>query len=91
MEPRSAGFLRGIIGQILSRLVGGIESVEFTLALGDAYLGLVFPFRVTGTERKQAAVHIPVLLLVENHKRYPGLSGSLGKQRAGLIPVGGIG
>ena len=91
MESRSAGFLRAYNRAGPFPSGWGIESVEFTLALGEAYLGLVFPFRVTGTERKQAAVHIPVLLLVENHKRYSGLSGSLGKQRAGLIPVGGIG
>ena len=80
-----------IIGQILSCLVGGIEGIEFGLSLGDAYPGLVFPLRLTGTERKQAAVHIPVLLFVENHQCYSGLCGNLGKQRAGLIPVGGIG
>ena len=80
-----------IIGQVLSCLVGGIESIEFTLAFGDAYLGLIFPLRVARTERKQATVHIPVLLLVENHKCYSGLCGGLGKQCAGFIPVGRIG
>lgn len=91
MEPHSASFLREYNRAILSCLVGGREGIEFGLSLGDAYSGLVFPLRLTGTERKQAAVHIPVLLFVENHQCYSGLYGNLGKQRAGLIPVGGIG
>lgn len=91
MELRSAGFLRAYnrAGPFLSGW--GHRKHRIHSRLWGCVSWFDIPLRVARTERKQATVHIPVLLLVENHKCYSGLCGGLGKQCAGFIPVGRIG